>query len=83
MPNDNITGYHIWFAGAGVRKGLSYGATDEVGVHAVDGRMHMNEIHASLLALMGLDHKNSTYRYTGRDFRLTDVAGRVASEIFA
>ena len=79
----NITGYPMWLAGAGVKQGFSYGATDEYGIHAVEGRMHTNDLHATLLALMGLDHEELTYRYAGRDFRLTDVAGNVATEIFA
>jgi Protein of unknown function (DUF1501) len=79
----NITGYPMWLAGAGVKSGFSYGATDEYGLHAVEGRMHTTDLHATLLALMGLDHEKLTYRYAGRDFRLTDVAGNVAREIFA
>lgn len=79
----NITGYPMWLAGAGVKPGFSYGATDEYGIHAVEGRMHMTDLHATLLALMGLNHEELTYRYAGRDFRLTDVAGNVVREIFA
>jgi Protein of unknown function (DUF1501) len=79
----NITGYPMWLAGAGVKPGFSYGATDEFGLHAVEGRMHTRDLHATLLALMGLDHTQLTYRYAGRDFRLTDVGGRVVNEIFA
>ncbi len=79
----NITGYPMWLAGAGVKPGFSHGATDEYGLKAVEGRMHTNDLHATLLALMGLDHERLTYRYAGRDFRLTDVAGNVAREIFA
>lgn len=79
----NITGYPMWLAGAGVKKGFSYGATDEYGLNAVEGRMHTTDLHATLLALMGLDHEKLTYRYAGRDFRLTDVAGNVVKEIFA
>ena len=79
----NITGYPMWLAGAGVKKGFSFGGTDEYGIHAVEGRMHVTDLHATLLALMGLDHEKMTYRYAGRDFRLTDVAGKVATEIFA
>lgn len=78
----NITGYPMWLAGAGVKKGFTYGATDEYGLAAVDGRMHTTDLHATLLALMGLDHQRLTYRYAGRDFRLTDVAGQIAKEIF-
>jgi hypothetical protein len=79
----NITGYPMWLAGAGVKPGFSYGATDEYGLHAVEGRMHTNDLHATLLALLGLDHERLTYRYAGRNFRLTDVAGKVAKDIFA
>jgi hypothetical protein len=79
----NITGYPMWLAGAGVKPGFSYGATDEHGIHAVEGRMHTTDLHATLLALLGLDHQQLTYTYAGRDFRLTDVAGRVVSDIFA
>ena len=79
----NITGYPMWLAGAGVKKGFSYGGTDEYGIHAVEGRMHTTDLHATLLALLGLDHESLTYRYAGRDFRLTDVAGNVVREIFA
>jgi hypothetical protein len=79
----NITGYPMWLAGAGVKKGFSYGRSDEYGIHAVEGRMHTNDLHATLLALLGLDHEKLTYRYAGRSFRLTDVAGNVVKEIFA
>lgn len=79
----NITGYPMWLAGAGVKKGFSHGATDEFGLKAVEGQMHTTDLHATLLALMGLDHESLTYPYAGRDFRLTDVAGNVATEIFA
>jgi hypothetical protein len=79
----NITGYPMWLAGAGVKQGFSYGDTDDYGLHAVEGRMHTTDVHATLLALMGLDHEQLTYRYAGREFRLTDVAGSVATQIFA
>jgi hypothetical protein len=79
----NITGYPMWLAGAGVKKGFSYGATDEYGLRAVEGRMHTTDLHATLLALLGLDHEKLTYRYAGRDFRLTDVAGNVVTDIMA
>lgn len=79
----NITGYPMWLAGAGVKKGFSYGATDEYGIHAVEGRMHTTDLHATLLALMGLNHEELTYRYGGREFRLTDVAGVVNKDIMA
>jgi hypothetical protein len=79
----NITGFPMWLAGAGVKPGFSFGSTDEYGLNAVEGRMHTTDLHATLLALMGLDHEKLTYRYAGRNFRLTDVAGNVATEIFA
>ena len=62
---------------------MTYGATDEYGIRAVEGRMHTNDLHATLLHLLGLDHEKLTYRYAGRDFRLTDVAGSVATEILS
>ena len=79
----NITGYPMWLAGAGVKAGFCYGGTDEVGLHAVEGRMHTTDLHATLLSLMGLDHEKLTYRYAGRDFRLTDVAGQIVRAILA
>ncbi len=79
----NIVGYPMWLCGAGVKRGFSHGNTDEFGLHAVEGQMHMTDLHATLLGLMGLDHERLTFEYAGRSFRLTDVAGRVAREIFA
>ncbi len=79
----NITGYPMWLAGAGVKAGYSFGSTDELGQSAVEGRMHTNDLHATLLALLGLDHERLTYSYGGRDFRLTDVAGIVNRSIFS
>jgi len=79
----NITSYPMWLAGAGVRQGFTHGETDEYGLHPVKGGMHVTDLHATLLALLGLNHEKLTYRYAGRDFRLTDVAGTVATEIFA
>jgi hypothetical protein len=79
----NITGYTMWLTGAGVKRGFSFGGTDEYGIRAEEGRMHTNDLHATLLALMGLDHRSLTYPYAGREFRLTDVAGRVADQILA
>jgi hypothetical protein len=79
----NIRGYAMFMTGAGVKKGFSYGATDELGLEAVEGRMHINDLHATLLALMGIDHEQLTYRYAGRDFRLTNVAGVVQHQVFA
>ena len=79
----NITGYAMFMTGAGVKKGFSYGGTDELGMTAVEGRMHINDLHATLLGLMGIDHEQLTNRYEGRDFRLTNVAGVVQHQVFA
>jgi len=79
----NKDGFTMWLAGGGVRAGSSYGTTDEYGFGAVDGAVHMHDVHASILHLLGLDHEKLTYRYGGRDFRLTDVHGRVVREILA
>ena len=79
----NITGYSMFLAGAGVRHGFNYGSTDELGVRAVEGRMHTTDLHATLLALLGLNHKELTYRYAGRAFRLTDVRGEVHQQVFS
>lgn len=79
----NITGYAMFMAGAGVRKGYSHGNTDELGMAAIEGRMHINDLHATILGLMGIDHEHLTFRYAGRDFRLTDVAGLVQRDVFA
>jgi hypothetical protein len=76
-------GFSMWLAGGGVRGGLAYGATDEFGCHAVAGRIHVHDLHATILHLMGLDHERLTFRYSGRDFRLTDVYGRVVRDILA
>ncbi|WP_439628096.1 DUF1501 domain-containing protein [Gemmata sp.] len=70
-----------WLAGGGVKGGVSYGASDEIGFKAVENRVSVNDFHATVLHLMGLDHKKLTYRYNGRDFRLTDVAGTVVKDI--
>ncbi len=79
----NPNGFTVWLAGGGVKSGFSYGATDEFGHHAVEQKVHMHDLHATILYLLGLDHKRLTYRYAGRNFRLTDVAGEVAHEIIA
>jgi hypothetical protein len=76
-------GFTMWLAGGGVKGGMVHGATDEFGVHAVDSRVHVHDLHATILYLMGLDHERLTYRYSGRDFRLTDVHGHVVREIMA
>jgi len=79
----NPQGYTMWMAGGGVKGGFKYGATDDFGHKAVEGRMHLHDLHATILHLMGLDHERLTYRYAGREFRLTDVYGRVVDEIVA
>jgi hypothetical protein len=79
----NPYGYSIWMAGGGVKPGTVYGATDEIGYHAVEDRMNLHDFHATVLSLLGLEHTKLTYRYSGRDFRLTDVAGIVANKIIA
>jgi Protein of unknown function (DUF1501) len=79
----NPGGFTIWLAGGGVKRGFAYGATDEFGHAAVQEKVHMHDLHATILHLLGLDHERLTYRFQGRDFRLTDVHGRVVSEIFA
>ena len=79
----NPYGYTIWMAGAGVKPGTIYGATDEFGYHAVEGRMHIHDLHATLLHIVGLDHTKLTFHFGGRDFRLTDVHGIVAEKILS
>jgi uncharacterized protein (DUF1501 family) len=78
----NAKGYSMWMAGGGVKGGRAHGATDDFGSEAVDGRVHIHDLHATMLHSLGLDHKKLTYRYAGRDFRLTDVYGRVVNEVF-
>ena len=73
----------MWLAGGGVKGGLRYGATDEFGFAAVENKVHVHDLHATILHLLGLDHEKLTYRYAGRDFRLTDVHGNVVKEILA
>jgi hypothetical protein len=76
-------GFSIWMAGGGVKGGTVYGATDDFGMHAVDGRCTMHDLHATILHLLGVDHERLTYRFGGRDFRLTDVHGHVVGEILS
>jgi hypothetical protein len=76
-------GFTTWMAGGGVKGGISYGATDQFGLSAVENRVHVHDLHATILHLMGLDHEKLTYRYSGRDYRLTDVHGRVVKEVVA
>lgn len=79
----NPEGFTVWLAGGGVKPGFSYGATDEYGYYSVEDRMHIHDLHATVLHLLGLDHERLTYRHAGRDFRLTDVAGKVAHAVMA
>jgi hypothetical protein len=79
----NPHAFTTWFFGGGVKGGTHHGATDEIGFKAVDGRVSINDLHATILHLLGLDHTKLTYRYNGRDFRLTDVAGNVVTEVLA
>jgi hypothetical protein len=79
----NPEGFTMWLAGGGVKGGFHYGATDDYGYYAVQQKMHIHDLHATILHLMGLDHERLTYRYAGRDFRLTDVSGVVAREVIA
>jgi hypothetical protein len=76
-------GFTVWLAGGGVKGGTAYGATDELGMHAAEGVCDLHDLHATVLHLLGLDHEKLTYRFGGRDFRLTDVHGRVVREIVA
>jgi len=79
----NAKGYTMWMAGGGVKGGFAYGATDDVGYAAVENKVHIHDMHATTLHLLGLDHEKLTYRYAGRDFRLTDVKGHVVNGIVA
>jgi uncharacterized protein (DUF1501 family) len=78
----NPFGFTMWLAGGGVKGGTIYGATDDFGFKAVEKPVHVHDLHATILYLMGIDHTKLTYRYSGRDFRLTDVSGTVIKEIF-
>jgi uncharacterized protein (DUF1501 family) len=76
-------GFSMWLAGGGVKGGYIHGATDELGIDAVEGRIHAHDLHATILHLMGIDHEKLTFRYSGRDFRLTDVHGQIVNGILA
>jgi hypothetical protein len=79
----NPYGFTMWLAGGGVRPGFAYGATDDYGWFAQENKVHIHDLHASILHLLGMDHERLTHRYAGRDFRLTDIAGHVVKEIMA
>ena len=78
----NPRGFTVWLAGGGLKEGYAHGQTDEIGHYAVENTVHMHDLHATILHMFGLDHEKLTYRHAGRDFRLTDVHGTVASELF-
>jgi hypothetical protein len=73
----------MWLAGGGVKPGITLGTTDELGFNAVDDKVHVHDLHATILHLLGFDHLKLTYRFQGRDFRLTDVAGNVVHKLLA
>ncbi len=73
----------MWMAGGGVKRGLTFGATDELGFHVAENPVHVHDVQATILHLLGFDHEKLTYRFQGRDFRLTDVFGKVVQPILA
>jgi arylsulfatase A-like enzyme len=75
--------FSIWMAGGGIKPGIAYGATDELGYNAVDNRVHVHDLQATILHCLGLEHTKLTYRFQGRDFRLTDVHGNVVHDLLA
>src|SRR5688572_979737 len=79
----NHHGFTVWLAGGGVKGGYVHGATDEFGFAAVDKKMHIHDLHATLLHLLGFDHEQFTFRHAGRDFRLTDVHGNIVRDVIA
>ena len=79
----NPAGFTVWLSGAGVKRGHSHGATDEFGYYAQQDKVHMHDLHATILHLLGIDHERLTYRYAGRDFRLTDVYGEVVHDVLS
>ena len=79
----HMKGFTMWLAGAGIKGGMSYGATDELGYNVAENVVEVHDLHATMLHLLGINHKRLTYRFRGRDFRLTDVAGHVVDGILA
>jgi hypothetical protein len=79
----HIKGFSMWMTGGGVKGGTSYGATDDLGYNAVENIVHVHDLQATLLHLFGIDHTKLTYRFQGRDFRLTDVSGKVVKDVLA
>jgi uncharacterized protein (DUF1501 family) len=76
-------GFSVWMAGGGIRGGLTYGATDELGYAAVENPVNVHDLHATMLQLLGIDHQRLTYKFQGRDFRLTDVEGKLVKAILS
>jgi hypothetical protein len=81
--NHHIDAYTMWFAGGGIRPGQTIGKTDDLGFSPVEDPVHVHDIHATILHLLGLDHTRLTFRFQGREFRLTDVAGNVIEKLLA
>jgi hypothetical protein len=79
----HIRGFSVFLAGGGIQGGITYGATDDLGYLAVKDNVHVHDLHATMLHLLGIDHLKFTYKFQGRDFRLTDVHGRVVNEVLA
>jgi uncharacterized protein (DUF1501 family) len=79
----NPFGFTVWMAGGGIRGGTTYGATDDFGYKVVENKLEIHDLHATLLHLLGIDHEKLTFRFSGRDMRLTDVHGRIVNEIIA
>ena len=79
----NPWGFTMWMAGGGARGGMTYGETDEFGFRSVSNKVHIHDLHATILHMMGFDHEKLTYRHAGRDYRLTDVSGEVVRDILA
>ncbi|MBI3416863.1 MAG: DUF1501 domain-containing protein, partial [Verrucomicrobia bacterium] len=79
----HILAFSIWMAGGGIKPGVTYGSTDELGYRAVENVVHVHDLHATMLQLCGIDHKRLTFRTQGRDFRLTDIAGEPVKAILA
>ena len=84
-PGRDHNPHHLvsWLAGGGVKGGISYGSSDEIGYKSAENRVHINDLHATILHLLGMDHERLTYKYNGRRFRLTDVAGNVIRDILS
>jgi uncharacterized protein (DUF1501 family) len=79
----NPQGYTMWLAGGGAKPGLIYGKTDDYGYYSVENKVHLHDLHATMLHMLGFDHTRLTYRFAGRDFRLTDVHGEVVHDLLA